>query len=704
MTGNKILDYAPWASVMWWFLVQDDATCLNDADLHSNILKPDECHSILVAVKAAGFKSDSKEYGSFVTQAQAFVTQQKLADTVLQAQHLEAIDPAPVLEQPTPPHEYITELKIRDLADSTSGSYGPLGLFEFFAAPRLTTSSRFDLKMPFMLLGYRVVGLDLSFKSLIRLHSKYNVDLSERLNDGELIGDDDMQDIVKALVGDFFSNINMPLSMISMAAKTFAGKCTQRSFLFNAIASWQFVPSSRDATFSKYFISVVQSFSEIAAVVLPAPSAAIARLSTEQLVAALIGQTAPLSMATLASAQSKLLATSLAAEVKLPENAAKQGTEKLQMFLSKVALNMPPSMQSVGSTSTSTVSGKSELSMTPETQTWLNSKQVMQLERKLATCFGTTPPSYHAAIMAVSRSRMPLIIQMLTSRSSLGKSEVLKRGKELRTKLKSAIAFAVSAHEDTSTDPATLKQHDRLIQYDQHMPEILLQAAYGSSKGDFAAFDPIVITKSIEQLLTRRKSTRATVSRVLRWADVEVNSAVATYLDRYFHMLGWNNGCFSDFMKRPNKMLTQNTSLPPHEKLVLKKKVSAAVLIGLSSVGDEWRTMLQAESHTAPFPHDGKSLVPNDSACFKELDYLQERIDKLDDTHFWDADDDELEAPPKKQHRGTTSNEECLKNEIKGDSHHSTHAITLIACTYSCTLRQFPCNTHVVTVLLSAYA
>ena len=410
-SNNKILDYAPWAAVMWWFLLQDDAVCTNDVDLHATILKPAACLEVLNAVKSAGFTTQATAYGPLTTDIQAFVTQKRLPETFLQAKHLELIDPAPVGDQPGAPHEYIVDIKLSTMVDNTSGSYGPLGLFEFFSAPRLTTQSRFEMKMPFMML----------FKSLFRLQSKYNVDLSERLSDGELATEDDIQSMFADLVADFFSNSEMPNCIITTTGKTFDKKCTQRTFLFNAMTSWQFAPTSRDAAFSKYFISVAQSFSEVAAVVLPAPSAATAKLSAEQLVAGIVGPNTPLSIATLASAQSKLMATSLATEVKLPENASKLGTEKLHMLMRKVSANVPNGFQSVGSISTSTSSGRSELSMTPETQTWLNSKAVMEIEQKLTACFATAPPSYHAAIMAVARSRMPLVIRMLTWRTSLGK-------------------------------------------------------------------------------------------------------------------------------------------------------------------------------------------------------------------------------------------------------------------------------------------
>ena len=284
--------------------------------------------------------------------------------------------------------------------------------------------------------------------------------------------------------------------------------------------------------------------------------------------------------------------------------------------------------------------------------------------------------------MAISRSRMALLVQLLTIRNSLGKSEVFKRGRELRPRLKSAMAFAISAHENTSVTPARLVQHDRLINYAEHMPTILLQAAYGNDKGSFNQLNPVVITRSVEELLTQRKSRRALAPARLRWADPTINQAAAIYLDRYFHFLGWDNGAFTAFMKTPNKLLTTNTSLPDKLLKVLRLKVSAAVMTGLAEIGEEWTTFLQAESHLAIFPQQGKTLVAADSAFEKALKYVQHRLDRLDDDEFWDGSDDEQITPSTSRDQTskeqTLSKEQALKNEIKGMSPTQRHAVRLL--------------------------
>ena len=232
---------------------------------------------------------------------------------------------------------------------------------------------------------------------------------------------------------------------------------------------------------------------------------------------------------------------------------------------------------------------------------------------------------------------MPLIMQMLTTRNHIGKSEVLERGKELRAKLRSVIAFVVSAHEDRSTTPATLVQHDRLLTYDKYnvMPKVLMDVAYGCSKGDFHLLDPFTISTSVKKRRNCRDAPATVSSAATKWSSVENNMAAAEYLDRYFHMLGFDNGVFTEFIKRPNAMLTSNKSLPTHAMKLLKEAVTAAVITGLNDLGKEWLTAITTDSHLCPFPHEGNSLSGADGVCIKELDYIQQRLDKLDDDNFW---------------------------------------------------------------------
>ena len=80
-------------------------------------------------------------------------------------------------------------------------------------------------------------------------------------------------------------------------------------------------------------------------------------------------------------------------------------------------------------------------------------------------------------------------------------------------------------------------------------------------------------------------------------------------------MLGFDNGVFTTFIKRPNAMLTANKSLPTHEMKVLREAVTDAVVVGLNDLGKEWLTAITTASHLCLFPQDGSSLSGADGVC-----------------------------------------------------------------------------------------
>ena len=652
---TKLLDYAPFAAVMWSFFLQEDSIAANEVPMCQHILAPSECCDVLRVFEANGFTHDGSSFATLTIAIQTYATQQQFRESFLDSsKHLESIDPGPTNTHPDKQFAYIREVSVRELSDESSKSYGPMALVELYAAPRLTVASRFKKTMSFVHI----------LRTAQRALVKYDDDVKDRIDEGEDIHDKPMQETLMELFVDFFRTSAMPISMVAIPMGKYDEKCKQRSALFGAMVSWRFVPTTRDATMAKYFTTMVGSYTEVASVTLPAPSSSVARVSTEQLATAL-GATGPITESLLASINSKLQVQQLTAQVTLPEHKDKPGTTKLAMVISKIPTGSSSMGLSISTPSHST--GGKDVHVTAELQAWLNSREVIEIESALTTCLATSPPSYNAAVAAVARSRMPLIMQMLTTRNHIGKLEALKRGKELRAKLRSVMAFFVSAHEDTSTTPPSLVQHDRLLTYDKFMPKVLMDVAYGSSKGDFHLLDPLTVSTSVEQRRNRRAAPTTVSPATTKWSSVENNMAAAEYLDRYFHLLGFDNGVFSSFIKRPNAILTANKSLPEHEMTVLRVAVTDAVIVGLNDLGKEWLTAITTDSHLCPFPHGGISLSGLDGVCYKELDYIQQRLDKLDDDTFWEGPVAKPSGRPTGS-AGTTASQEVarLKQEVAG--------------------------------------
>ena len=143
---------------------------------------------------------------------------------------------------------------------------------------------------------------------------KHDADVQERVEEGEDPEDTPRQETLQELFVDFFRTSGMPMSMIAIPAGAYDKKCKQLSALFGALVSWRFVSSSRETTMAKHFTTMVESYTEVASVTLPAPSAAIVRVSTEQLATAL-GATGPITESLLSSINSKLQVQQLTAQV-----------------------------------------------------------------------------------------------------------------------------------------------------------------------------------------------------------------------------------------------------------------------------------------------------------------------------------------------------------------------------------------------------
>ena len=151
VNNHKLLDYAPWAAVMWWALVQDNATAANTEAFATHVLSPSGCEALLAKLQASGFEDKPRSYAELCVDMQTWATQQRPAEALLDVSvHMETLAPVPARSHPGEPVEYATELEVCSLADETSGSYGPAALLEYFGAPRLTVAKRYDDSMPFL--------------------------------------------------------------------------------------------------------------------------------------------------------------------------------------------------------------------------------------------------------------------------------------------------------------------------------------------------------------------------------------------------------------------------------------------------------------------------------------------------------------------------------------------------------------------------
>ena len=105
---------------------------------------------------------------------------------------------------------------------------------------------------------------------------RYDDDVKGCVDEGEDIKDAPTQYTLQELLVDFFCTLAMPMSMIVIPAGAYDKTCRQRSALVGAMVSWRFVPTSRETTMAKYFTTMVKSYTKVASVTLPTPSASVA--------------------------------------------------------------------------------------------------------------------------------------------------------------------------------------------------------------------------------------------------------------------------------------------------------------------------------------------------------------------------------------------------------------------------------------------
>ena len=269
------LDYAPFAAIMWSFFLQEDSISNNEVPICNHILAPHECDEVLKKFEATGFTNEGSSFATLTIAIQTYATQERFGESFLDSsKHLESIDPGPTSPYPEGQYAYARSANVCELSHEFSNSYRPMALFELYTAPRTTVASRFEATMSFM----HIV------RAIHRAFVKHQADVQDQLDNGGDPEDTPLKETLQGHFANFSRASGMPMVV---PAGAYDKTCTRRSALFGVIISWRFFPSFREATMDNYFTTMGESYTEVAPVTLPAPSAAISQVSTGQLATAL---------------------------------------------------------------------------------------------------------------------------------------------------------------------------------------------------------------------------------------------------------------------------------------------------------------------------------------------------------------------------------------------------------------------------------
>ena len=99
---TKLLDYAPFAAIMWSFFLEigssyDSCPNLllfghNQAEVYNHVLHPGQCSEVLDIFEASGFTHDGSSFVSLSLAIQAYATEHKFPGAYLNAsRHLQKL-------------------------------------------------------------------------------------------------------------------------------------------------------------------------------------------------------------------------------------------------------------------------------------------------------------------------------------------------------------------------------------------------------------------------------------------------------------------------------------------------------------------------------------------------------------------------------------------------------------------------------------
>ena len=107
-------------------------------------------------------------------------------------------------------------------------------------------------------------------------------------------------------------------------------------------------------------------------------------------------------------------------------------------------------------------------------------------------------------------------------------------------------------------------------------------------------------------------------------------------MDRAFYTAGWDNGVFTDFIKKANAELENAKGLDTDHCARVHAKVNEAVLESLKEAGNKFEACLVTNTHATKMPYKGVRILDATNSNYgKLLAKIKSKMDKLDDADWW---------------------------------------------------------------------
>ena len=619
--GTVQIQYAALASIMWSATKLQDGSSAFAVELHRVLLAPSKMLEIILKLSELGFSfAPVDAWFLAVDRLVSFVSSRSDAEFKLLEADLEKINIGPVAATAAD-LRYTKDITLGQFSHPMSTSLSSMGLLEIIASPRIQLNVRNDKAMPYMRMHTQIA----------RHLRQHDTDVQAMIAEG--VPDTDINERVGELMPEVLVNLTIPLSIVAPNFFSLEVRCTRRSQMLDRITKWSFGSAVRHDLILQNYISFITPCKNLMKIVMPAANAE----ECHQSVGMLKNAFAPMLAVDDASSLSSLdrLLCDYVPLVDTDERRGKPGAVKTQLVLAQKILvpdakadmaSQDGTMPSGSSSSNAGSTGQSS-AVSAATMAWMLTQGPQSLETEVMKAVEASQQAL--AINLIGRSRLPLYLQMLVWRDSLGSSEVARSARQLRPHRTSAFSFALTSAED---------EHQTLVQ-DKKFAAYVVLASFDKAFWDFnwGELDPFALLHHITKHVKGSRSSLLSAPGDCLYGKADSNRSVSEIMDRAMYFIGFSNGVFTNFIQHANKVLESAKTLPQVDYHTIQRKVTEAVKVGMRQAGEDFRSVMKTITHATRFPNEGKHLLLlKDSSYINLLKAAQERIDIIDNEDFWD--------------------------------------------------------------------
>ena len=230
---------------------------------------------------------------------------------------------------------------------------------------------------------------------------------------------------------------------------------------------------------------------------------------------------------------------------------------------------------------------------------------------------------------------MPIIFQVLhKAHSMVAGSPILSRGVELKPHITAALSFAITAVEV----PAKVLGGKSTLETPDWAQGYMCSQAFKEAMWTplWSKLDPYAIIYDLDNKLLKGNAVEHKYNADRKWSNHTTNAQASEALNSAFHLLGYDNGVFSSFIKPAQSLLVLVGSIDEDDALDIKDDVTKAVVAALKAAEKLYAGVLQTGHPDAKMPNSGKSLLDSSDPYYQTMKDIQRDLldNRQQDTRF----------------------------------------------------------------------